>query len=131
MATIEEMLNSHLLGDTALAALVGNRIFPDSAPQNTAVPFLRYTLIDRSEVLVKPNVAALRLVNVRIQLDIFAASYASVKAIQRALTSALYGFDAGVDSSLVTSRISDVRDMSDTNEREFRVSMDASITFNE
>lgn len=128
---LEEILYDHLKDDTALNALVSGRIYPDFAPQNVALPFVTYTVIDRVEHMVKPNVSSLRLVKVRIQFDVYASTYLGTKSAQAALTNALYGLDSGVDSSIVVTRVLDARDMSDTNEREHRVSMDASVTFNE
>lgn len=131
MAAIEELLYSHLSGDATLSSLVGDRIYPDLMPQNVTLPAIRYLLVDRNELLAKPNVATFRLMTARIQVDVFTTSYASAKTIQAALTSALYGFNSSVSDSVVGTRVIDVSDAGDANEREVRVTVDALVTYNE
>lgn len=131
MAAIETILQAHLTSNVALAALVGNRIYPDLVPQNVTLPAIRYVVIDRVELLVKPNVPTMRHVQMRVQLDIYATTYAGAKAVQKALTDALYAFGPEVNDSLIGTRVVDAGDETDSDEHEHHVSIDASITFNE
>lgn len=131
MAHIETILYTHLTSDASLATLVSNRIFPDLMPQNVALPAIRYTLIDRNELLAKPEVSTFRFVQARYQFDIFAKTYSSAKSIESALVNALYLLGSDVDSSVVSTRVFNVSGSSDSIEDEYRVTVEAYLTYNE
>jgi hypothetical protein len=135
MAEIEVLLRNHLKADANVAAKVGTRIWPaGDVPQLVASPYMCYQVIDRPEVLAKPSNSTLRIVRMRVQLDVFATGdggYASVKATAKALKSALYKFGRSVDASIIQTRVTDEQDMSNSEEGVHRISVDASITFNE
>lgn len=135
MADIEVLLRTHLKNDTGVAAKVSARIYPaGDVPQLVASPYVRYQVIDRPEVLAKPVNSTVRIVRKRVQLDVFASGdngYASVKATAAALKTALYKFDRSVDASIIQTRVTDETDLSDSEEGVHRISLDASITFNE
>lgn len=46
---IDAVLQEHCLADLALRQLVGNRIYPDAAPAQTADPYIVRTLIQNQE----------------------------------------------------------------------------------
>ncbi len=131
MAHIETILYTHLTTDTTLTSLVSNRIYPDLMPQNVTLPGIRYSLIDRTELLAKPEVVAFRFMQARYQFDIFAKTYGAAKSIESALVACLYAFGPSVSSSVVSTRVIDISSSSDSIEDEVRVTVEASITFNE
>ena len=131
MAAIETILYTHLAGNVALAALVSNRIYPDMLPQDVTYPAIRYVVVDRVEVQVKPALATVRHVRARVQMDVYARSYAAAKTAAAALTVALYAFDRTKNAAIVGTRVIDMRDSADDDSVIFSVSVDASITYNE
>lgn len=131
MAHIETILYTHLSTDAGLSALVSTRIYPDLMPQNVTLPAIRFSLIDRTELLVKPEKTTFRLMQARYQFDVFSKTYSSAKSIESALVTALYAFGPSVNNSLVSTRVVDVSGSSDSIEDEVRVVIEALITFNE
>lgn len=123
------MLYSHLSGNGGVAAVVGNRIYPLVLPQEGTLPAVRYQLISREELHVRPP--APLLVTRRYQVDGFAQSYATVKTLETALRTALYGFNKQVDACILTTFIESMRDEDDPEVGIFRTSMDVLITCSE
>lgn len=130
MAQIEALLVGRLTGDSAVAALVGGRVHPDRLPQTTTYPALRYVVVDRVEVLAKPRVTTLRIVRARVQIDCYASTYGQVKALAAAVKAAIYAWNA-TDDGVIGARVVDESDANDDEETMQRVSLDASITYNE
>lgn len=85
--TIDAVLYTRLSGYAPLAALVGNRIYPDVAPQGVEVPFVVRRLID--EQRESGMGADLGLVAARHQFDVFGATHASRRSVMDALRAAL------------------------------------------
>ena len=130
--TIETALVTHLTGTSAaVAAIIGDRCYPDHLPQDVTLPAVRYQGIDRPEFLANPRVTTLRLVQKRIQIDAFAASYSAVKTLEAALIPALYAFNHAVDSSIVGTQVVDQRDLSDAEQGVYRSSIDIIVNMNE
>lgn len=69
---------------------LNNKVFPLSAPEGTAVPYLVYSLsgADRTDELTSGFAA---LVGGRYQLNIFHLNYGSLKAIMHSAVSSLKG----------------------------------------
>ena len=131
MAAIEALLYSHLSADVALAALVSNRIYPDRLPQGVTYPAIRYVVIDSPPVHVKPTMATVRHVRARVQLDVYARTFAAVKDVEAALVTALYAFDRTVNSAIVETRVADRRNGADGEPAIASVSIDAAIVYND
>lgn len=85
--TVDAVLYSHLSGDATLAGLVGDRIYPDIAPQGVEVPFIVRSLIDED----RPSGmgADIGIVHARHQFDVYAASHAQRRSVMDALRVAL------------------------------------------
>lgn len=131
MAQIEALFRAHLAATSAVTAQVSTRIYPVATkPQNAALPNVVYQLIDRVEVLARPDLAGLRLMRARIQVDGYTATYAAQKSLEAALIQALYAFRT-YDSSIVECRVVDCRDMASSEEAVWRSSIDVSVTYNE
>jgi hypothetical protein len=131
MAQIETLLRDHLVGNVSVAALLATRIYPLVIPQTATLPAASYQVIDRIEVQARPEKVTVRLMRMRIQFDIYASSYASVKAAEAAMIQAIYGFNHTVSNAVIQTRVVDQRDAVQEEEASWHSSLDASITFNE
>lgn len=130
--SIETLLYTHLTStSTAVAAIIGPRCYPAHLPQDVTLPALRYQGIDRPEFLANPRVTTLRLVQKRIQIDAFAATYAATKALEAVVIPALYAFNHSVDSCIVGTQVVDQRDLSDVEEGVYRSTIDIIVNMNE
>lgn len=127
--TVEELLYTHLSGDGGVQALVGSRVYPVELPQECTLPAVRYQLISRNELHV--HVPSPLLTIRRYQVDGFAVSYASAKALEEALKLALYGFNRQAYACILSTFIESMRDESDPEVNEFSTSMDVLITCSE
>ena len=88
--TVEEMVVRELKATTAVAALVGTRIYPQMAPQNTTADYLTYELV--SEMPVQDMGGTSSLVRVRLGVLCHALSYSNAKAAAAAVRTVLDGF---------------------------------------
>jgi len=90
--TASELIYSLLTDDVAVSAIVGARVYPLRVPQNTARPAIAYQLISRTGESCSggylPEVS-------RIQVSLFAATYAQVSALDDAVRGALQGYRDG------------------------------------
>ena len=84
---MEEDLVARLLANTALAGLVGTRITWIDRPQGDALPSVTLQIVTsgRSYNFKGPN----GLCGTRVQVDCWGASYASAKAVSRAVIAAI------------------------------------------
>lgn len=131
MAQIEALFRAHLVATAAVTALSSTRIYPlATKPQDAALANVTYQLIDRAEVMARPDLVGVRLVRARIQVDAYASSYANQKTLEAALVQALYAF-RNYDSSIVECRVVDCRDLASSEESVWRSSLDLSVTYNE
>lgn len=127
--TVEELLYSHLTGDSGVQALVGSRVYPVELPQECTLPAVRYQMISRNELHV--HVPCSLLAVRRYQVDGFALSYSSAKALEAALKTALYGFNKQAYACILSTFIESMRDENDPEVGEFSTSMDVLITCSE
>ena len=90
MARLEAAIYSILSGDAGVAALVSTRIYPFFLPQECNLPAITYyrAATDReSAFMTDPGYA-----NVRISIDILAASASSAMDVAEAVRSALHRY---------------------------------------
>ena len=98
MAEVEAAIKSRLGGYGGLSALVASRVYPLHLPQRPTLPAVTYQRIDgpREHAMgADPGLA-----HPRIQVDSWAASYASAKAVATQVRGALQrwrGTAAGVE----------------------------------
>lgn len=87
--SLEEGLVAHLKADSAVAALVGTRIYHEKLPQKPTYPALAYarTSTERQMTLSGPS----SLTQVRIALDAWTHSSAEMKSLAAAVRSAVSG----------------------------------------
>lgn len=93
MASVEESIRDRLGTDTALAALVGTRIYPDSVPDYDAPrPWIYYTTTDSAPGLdLAGNADELHTV----EFDVIADTKSAVKAVAVALVNRLHKWRGG------------------------------------
>lgn len=127
--TVEELLYSHLTGDSGVQALVGSRVYPVELPQECTLPAVRYQLISRNELHVHPPTPLLAIR--RYQIDGFGTTYATAKALEAALKTSLYGFNQQAYACILSTFIESMRDESDPEVDGFSTSMDILITCSE
>jgi hypothetical protein len=84
---MEEDLVARLLANTSLAALVGNRIVWIERPQGQALPSVTLQVISAGRDYHMKGASG--LAGTRVQIDCWGASYASAKAVSRALIAAI------------------------------------------
>jgi hypothetical protein len=70
-----------LQASTALAALVGGRIYPGKLPQNTSMPAISYELISSNEILPITANAGGVLLRSRVSVTVLGKLYSDVKAV--------------------------------------------------
>ena len=90
MVSVEENLFTRLTGDSAVSALVGDRVFPvNEVPTNLILPAITYQRISTKPVsqLVGTN----QLEVARIQVSSWADTYGGTKSIASAVKAALDG----------------------------------------
>lgn len=116
--SLETKLYTLLSGDAGVSALVSNRIYPLAAPQQADLPFVVYTRISSGREYTLSGATGLE--NPRMQVDCYAETYSSAKAISEAVVTAV--------RAATTFRTSwdDPRESFEEDET-FRVSIDFSI----
>jgi hypothetical protein len=88
-STIEADLYAQLSGDSALTALVGQRIFPLLIPQDVTRPALAYQSISVFNPLLHDGAAPMR--RVRMQISIVADTFTKALAVRDSVYEALQG----------------------------------------
>lgn len=86
---IEEQLNYYLAGNTSIAALVADRIYPLVAPQEAALPYLVYQRI--STVRERSHSGPSGLAHPRFQITAAAEEYSTLRDLANAVRGALDG----------------------------------------
>jgi hypothetical protein len=86
--TADEELFARVSGNAPLAALVGDRIYPQIAPQAAPYPFIRYQKVSR---VAEPAAfdAVNGVINGRWQFDVYASTFTTAQAVQAALAACL------------------------------------------
>lgn len=105
---MEEALRAVLLGHAPVTALVGSRVDWGKRPQATGLPAICLTNVNDGPVnhtLDGPGPS-----RARVQIDCFGASYASAKAVARAVRRRL---DAYSDATFLGVFLAGARDLSD------------------
>lgn len=87
---IEEALVAHLLADADVSALIDDRIFPNVAPQDAALPLLVYQRISSPRVRSQSGPSG--LAHPRFQIRAKAATYAGARDLANKVRVSLDGF---------------------------------------
>ncbi len=84
---VEQAIVDLCADDTALTAAVGNRITPVIAAQNSALPYVVYTLISSTPHDTNQGVSSVD--DYRVQFDVYAATYQSAVEVYEKLRTAI------------------------------------------
>lgn len=80
-------LRTYLLADTAVAALIGTRLYPDALEQGCELPAAVYQVISRTHVQHLQGITTAG--TVRVQIDCYAATRLAADAVAEAIVAAL------------------------------------------
>lgn len=92
---------SILTGDSAVSALVGNRVYPQIAAQGAAFPFVVYVLQDTSPSDTKSGVSTLD--EVRYDIVVASESYAEASDLTNKIRTALDRYTGTVSGVVIDS----------------------------
>lgn len=100
---LEEALYHRLRSDPALTALAGGRIYPAQAPPASSAPFVLYGQADRLQT--QTLTGTINLNAYQMELDVWAESYAEVKAVMSALRARLVGYSGTITAAGGTTTV--------------------------
>lgn len=119
-ATLGQTVRDLLIGDSAVAAIVVARVFPNTLPQNSVLPAIVYQGVSDVPENSLNGTVSTTVKSARVQFDCYARTYAEAKALEVAVESALGDVtDSDLSISLEVSR-----DLYDDVTQYHRVSMD-------
>lgn len=84
----DAVINALLTGAAAVTAIAGTRIYPAVAPEGTVAPFIAYELVSNVRLPRIDAQASAHLARARVQLNLVAVDYATVKALRAAVVAA-------------------------------------------
>ena len=87
--TIEEAIQTYLVNTAAVAALLGNRIYPNNIPQDSELPAAAYQVITTTDDDTHDGPSGWTEINLQITVD--ADTYGQAKLASRAINTALNG----------------------------------------
>lgn len=120
---IEQDIISALVASSSVMAQVGSRIYPSMTPQPATLPLIVVNMISGGPIYADDGETGLD--RWRVQVDAYAASYASAKAVQAAVRSTLSALRT---AAIPYAELDAVRDLQDAGSGEtsypFRASMD-------
>jgi hypothetical protein len=90
MTTLEEGIYAHLTGQAAFSELAGDRLYPQTLPQNPTYPAVRYLVASARLPMAHDGPGDLK--SDRIQFDCYGASKQQVKQLVNAVRRILNGF---------------------------------------
>ena len=122
--SIETGLRTQLVNNTAVAAIVGSRVYPVKMPLGYTLPCISYQRIssERYPFLDGPSGRVIP----RFQVDCYAESYSDVRELAEKVRLALDGFKGALGSEAHVGGISiqSERDLWEDNTEVFRVTQD-------
>lgn len=122
--TVEAALRAYLVGNSGVHALVGERVYTQTMPQDGQLPAITFQRV--STVAVNSR-ADNSFGQVRVQIDGWADSDWETKALRAAIRSAMKGFKMASGPRVSGARLRDSRDLHDQETRRWRVLMDYMI----
>lgn len=126
---MEQALRAYLLADTAIAAVIGTRIYWSQRPQGAALPCIVLNVI--SSVPTYEYTGGAPIVDARVQVDVYGPDYGAVKSLARLAVTRLGG--KRVVQSGVNMRFFKLNERDDRGEAEtagtavFRISTDYQV----
>lgn len=99
MADIEAELNTHLMADTNVTALLSDKYYPTHKPQGIKPPYAVYYVIsDNSNQCLGGGIYQNET---RIQINLYGTSYAEVVNIKNAVKDSVVGFKSSYDINVI------------------------------
>jgi hypothetical protein len=100
----EVVVRNALVANTAVAAVVGTRVFPVLAPASADIPFLTYRRsgVQRQHTLSGP----MGMPTVILSLDMYAETYEAVRELADKCRLCLDGYGTAQSDSIVVSNVS-------------------------
>ena len=127
---VEEDIFYILKNDAAISALVGDRVYALTLPQNEVFPAIQYQIISDTGDYVMDGEDGVN--NTRMQIGAWADSYAAAKDLSEKIRAALSGYigAAGVDIQAIF-RVNEDPDLEEliNGKNRFRISTDYLIHF--
>lgn len=121
-------LREFLLGDSAISAVIGARVYPVDLPQNATFPAVRVSHVSDSRVVSSRR--DLGLASPRIQIDAFGASYKAAADLAQLILRRLSGYRGRMGSREVQGVFPDtVRDGFEAEAKLYFVGRDYFIHF--
>ena len=99
--SVKPALYSMITGDAGIAALIGDRFYPDVIPQDAPLPACAYQTITTARDYSHDGQTS--LAEPRIQITISALSRASAEAVAEALRTLLSGYRGEIDGTTIGS----------------------------
>lgn len=96
--TIDEALGYFFKNTAGISALVSDRVYINRLPQTVTLPAITYQRISTPRVLAHDTSGATGTAYPRFQVDAWATTYASAKAITDAVRAALNGYKGTMGS---------------------------------
>jgi hypothetical protein len=100
----ERLLGDALVADPAVAALVGDRVYPVIAPASAAIPFItwRRQAVQREATLSGPSGIA----TVTLAVDMYATTYEAVRELADRCRAVLDGFNGALGNWISVRNVS-------------------------
>lgn len=129
--SIGPSLRTFLLADTAIAALVGTRMYPVQLPQGTSQASIRYQHISGQRPIASPS-GPLKLSGPRVQIDAWAPTYAEAESLAELIKTRLNGYRGAMGATTVQGAFfSDERDGWEPESKLYFLSRDYFVWFQE
>ena len=87
--------------DTTIKGYVGERIYPDSIPQNIVYPAIVHFETDNDSPIHKDDDSGVTNHSITVQFDIYAAKFGDTKAIATAIRDRLHYYSGTVKNIVV------------------------------
>lgn len=124
--SIEDAIYTHATDDAGISALIGARIYPGYASQNTTVPYIVYQRI--SSVPINLLAADTDITEARWQFNCYGTSYPSAVAVVEAVRTAFARYSGTVASiEILDVFIENVVDRYDDEQKLFQIAVDMLI----
>jgi hypothetical protein len=127
--TVETELFTRLTTYPGLNALVGTRVYPNKLPQDPTLPALSYRRVSA----VRPSAMGsdIGLARARFQVDVWAATYASARAVAEQLRQALQRWRTTTGTIVQDSFVLNETDLYEDTTEIHHVAMDFEINYEE
>lgn len=126
MAELEEVIESTLTANAGLAALIGARLYPVLLPQRPTLPAVTYQRISTLTIPTRDEHHA-SLERPRFQFGVWAASYASARAVAQVLRVALPTLKQASNPRIQVALLQDDQDAYEPETQRWRAILDVFI----